>query len=313
MNGKIPLIWSNDDITVGKRDNLQRQLDFLAEMGIKGTLFVVPCPRQKNGVVELTSDPAVVELLKAARRDGHDMHQHSTTHACEENGTPDLRMFDLMGDGAKVHNSMKRFMLERLWQVDALEAQIGWGHRVWQEAFGQRSEGFRPGCGAFCGNMYKALENLGFSWCSARLVSMTAWMWAANHNDYPFQWDGPARPLRQGRLVEFPILDDMAFRIGRDRMDRFVELGWRHWQECVKRGAPYVLVSHYFGLEHDEGAGYEIHRRMLARILASGQAAPMTLSQYYRELQAGQWPWAEPAEVYPTGEVLPEWHALSRR
>jgi peptidoglycan/xylan/chitin deacetylase (PgdA/CDA1 family) len=312
---KIPLIWSNDDIRCGLKQSMQRQLDFLSNLGIPGTFFVVPCwvlKNEDNRVQRLTEDPPLIDLLQSATRAGHDVVQHSTTHVCYENGLADMRMFDLMGEQTRINFSKHRFVLERLWQLDAMEAQIGWGLSIWKEAFGHRSQGYRPGCGAFCGNMYRALENLGFSWCSARLVSMTGWMWAANRNDYPFQWDGPARPFLQGRITEFPILDDVAFRIPRARGDRFVELGWQHWQECLRRRAPFILVSHFFGLEHDEGAGFEIHDKLLRRILATGQAQPLTMSEYHRQLHAGHWPWAEKSECYPQESDLPTWHALGQ-
>lgn len=316
MNPKIPLIWSNDDITTGLSGAMQRQLDFLARFGLKGTFFVVPCPLRQNiggGTCPrpITEDAQLITLLQAAMRDGHDVQQHSTTHVCEENGTADLRMFDLMGDAAKIKHSQERFVLERLWEVDALEAQIGWGQRVWKEAFGSASEGFRPGCGSFCTNMYRALENLGFQWVSARLASMSGWMWSAGHDDYPICLEGPVRPFQQGKLVEFPILDDVAFLIPQGKVDRMVELGWQHWQECVKRGLPYLLVSHFFALEHEQGTGYAIHEKLLPRILDTGLAEPMTIAQYHRRLLAGEFPWAEPSSIYPGPEAFPEWHALA--
>jgi hypothetical protein len=315
MNTKIPFIWSNDDITIGLSEPMQRQLDFLARWDLKGTFFVVPLLRRKDpeGRIRptpLTNDPGLISLIKAAMRDGHDAHQHSVTHACEENGTADLRMFDLMGDGAKVQYSNERFVFERIWEVDAIEAHIGWGRKVWTEAFGAPSEGYRPGCGAFCGNMYTACERLGFKWVSARVVSMTGWMWAARHLDYPVRLEGPGRPFRHGKLMEFPILDDVAFRIPRADVDRFVDLGWQHWQKCVERRFPFLLVSHHFALAHDEGTGYAIHEKLLPRILDTGLAEPMTISEYYRRVEAGEFPMADKADLYPDADMIPSWHAL---
>jgi peptidoglycan/xylan/chitin deacetylase (PgdA/CDA1 family) len=315
MANKIPFLWTNDDITIGLSEPMQRQLDFLARWNLKGSFFVVPLPirKDRNGrfrPAPLTDDPALIALLKGAMRDGHDVQHHTVTHACEENGTADLRMFDLMGDAAKVQHSNERFVLERLWQVDALEAHIGWGRKVWTEAFGAPSEGYRPGCGAFCGNMYAACERLGFKWVSARLVSMTGWMWAARHLDYPIRLEGPGRPFRQGKLIEFPILDDVAFRIPRADVDRFVELGWQLWQKCVEKRFPFLLVSHYFALAHDEGTGYAIHEKLLPRILDTGLAEPMTISEYHRRILAGEFPMADAADLYREPGDVPDWHAL---
>jgi hypothetical protein len=246
-------------------------------------------------------------------RDGHDVQQHSTTHACEENGTADLRMYALMEPSDWGNHANQRALLERLWQVDALEAQIGWGQKVWKEAFGGAPEGFRPGCGAFCGNMYLALERLGFKWCSARMASMTGWMWAARRYDYPLLIEGPVRPYRQGNLIEFPIIDDVAFRVPRGEEGRFLELGWKLWEECARRELPFVLCSHHFALAHEGGTGYAIHEKLIERILATGRAEPMTLSGYRRRLLAGEFPMAEPSSLYPGPGAIPSWHALHPR
>jgi hypothetical protein len=95
----IPFIWTNDDLTVNNNDELEPMLALLDKHGIKGTFFVVPCP---SGAAYLTDDAPFIDKLKAALADGHEAHQHSTTHVCIENGTADLRMFDLMGNAAKI-------------------------------------------------------------------------------------------------------------------------------------------------------------------------------------------------------------------
>ncbi len=304
----IPFIWTNDDIETGLHDKMVDQMAFLDRFGLKGTFFVVPC---RAGTKPLTGDPKLVTLLKEAMTQGHDIQQHSTTHVCIENGTADLRMFDLMGDGSKVDYSEKRFLWERIWEVDAIKAQINWGRQIWIECFGKQSTGYRPGCGAFCGNMYKALEQLDFQWASARLVSMTGWMWQANHDDYPVRLEGPVKPFRQGKIIEYPILDDVAFRVPQDQVDRYVELGWQHWQACVKRQAPYILLCHPSGLNFDGGTGYAIHEKLLPRILESNMAIPMTLDEYHNRVVAGKFPLATPEQAYPDSQKLPAWHILS--
>lgn len=308
MSRRIPFLWTNDDIAFGHHDDLARMLEFLAPMGIPATFFVVPRPQEAR---PLTDDTALVDLLKSAMRQGHECHQHSTTHVCAENGTADLRMYDLMGDIHKAEHSSNRFVLERLWQTDAIEAQIAWGREVWVDAFGAASEGFRPGCGAFCRNLYHALENLGFLWSSSRLASLTGWKWAAGQDDYPVRWEGPVRPTRIGGIVEYPIMDDIAFRVPRGKIDRFADLGWQHFQKCVEMDWPFLLVSHPVPLRHSGGTGYEVHGQLLPRILESGLAEPMTVGTYHRRVLAGEFPMADPASAYAENE-FPDWHVWSR-
>lgn len=309
MAGKIPFIWTNDDITNGKLQSLEGHLAFLDKLGIKGTFFVVPC---QGGVKELVEDQPLVNALKDAMAQGHEAQQHTVTHVCIENGTADLRMYDLMGDQARFEYSTQRFLYEKIWSLENIQANINWGRTVWTEAFGKPSPGYRPGCGAFCANMYKALENLGFEWCSARLVSMTGWMWASGKWDYPVRFDGTAKPWMQGRVMEFPILDDVAFRIPQEKVNAMADLGWKLWEMCVERNDPYLLVSHPFALEHAERTGYQIHEKLIPQILDSGLAEPMTLHEYYTRVKAGEFPMAPQEELYPDGSVLPEWHGVNR-
>ncbi|HRJ73265.1 MAG TPA: polysaccharide deacetylase family protein [Terrimicrobiaceae bacterium] len=308
MSKRIPFLWTNDDIAYGEYEAMARMLEFLEPYGVPGTFFVVPRPSDGQ---PLTDDPALIHLLKSAVRLGHECHQHSTTHVCVENGTADLRMYDLMGDRQKAEHSAQRFVLERLWQVDAIEAQVAWGREVWIDAFGAPSEGFRPGCGAFCRNLYHALENLGFQWSSSRLASLTGWRWIAGKDDYPVSWEGPVRPVRIGGLMEYPILDDIAFRVPQEKIGRFADLGWQHFQKCVAMDWPFLLVSHPFALDHGGGTGYEVHRRLLRRILDSGLAEPMTIGTYHRRILSGEFPLADPDSAYAE-EVYPDWHVWSR-
>ena len=311
MDNAIPFIWTNDDIANGRRDMLARMLDFLAGFDIKGTFFVIP--RRYPALRPLTDDPALVELLVQAMRNGHEAHQHSTTHHCEENGTADLRMYDLMGNAAKAYHAAHRLPLERIWELDAIQAQIDWGRQAWIDAFGAASSGFRPGCGAFCGNMYRALKNLGFKWVSSRLVSFSGWRWSAGDFDFPVSWEASGRPSEIEGILEIPLLDDVAFRIPPSRIEQSVELGWRHWLKCVEEGWPYVLVSHPQMLEHDEDVGYRIHEQLLGRILKTGQAIPMTMHQYYEQVIAGHFPVAGPGEGYAGPNDIPDWHVLAHR
>lgn len=307
---RIPFLWTNDDILCGRYDDMARQLEFLGKHGIKGTFFVVPI---FEGTHRLTDDPKLVDLIKQAMAEGHEAHQHSVTHYCIENGTADLRMFDLMGEQAKIDYSHNRAMYERMWQVDALEVHIGWGRQEWIDAFGEPSDGYRPGCGSFCSNMYLAVANLGFKWTSSRLVSMTGWRWGAGQYDHPVRLEGPKRPYRTGELIEIPILDDVAFKAPRAMIDEFADLGWRLWETCIEHQVPFHLVCHPQELRREGGVGYAIHNKLLPRILDSGKAVPMTVNEYYRQLEAGAWPLAAEADLYPSPGDLPGWHALARK
>jgi hypothetical protein len=251
-------------------------------------------------------------MLKEAQADGHELVHHSTTHQCEENGLMDIRMLDFISPKEKWGYAHNRFPLERLWTYEAISDQIKWGLEVWTSAFGKQSTGYRPGCGSFCGPMYQVLEDLGFAWCSGQMASFTGWQWNAGHFYYPEEVDGPVRPYWIGKVLEIPIYDDFAFRVPQNRVDDFIGLGKRSWDRCVENSWPLVLCSHYHGLEHNEGTGYKVHEEILDYIFGSGQAEPMTLTEYYRRVLDGEFPLASQEEVPPKAEQIPAWHVWGR-
>jgi hypothetical protein len=304
-----PFLWTNDDIACGHVPQMQRQLEFLARWDIKGSFCVVPC----LGGKPLTRDRAIIELLQEAEAAGHELVHHSTTHHCEENGLMDIRMLDYMSPKEKWSYAHDRFPLESIWSFEAIRDQIRWGLDVWLEAFGKQSTGYRPGCGSFCGAMYHALEELGFKWCSGRMASFTGWQWSAGRLDYPEEVDGPVRPYWIGKILEIPIYDDFAFRVPVDKLQDFIGLAKRSWDRCVENGWPLVLCSHYHGLEHSEGTGYQVHEALLDYILGSGQAEPMTLTQFYHDAATGRFPLASAEETPPPPDQIPCWHVWARK
>ena len=91
---KTAFLWTNDDIGFGKADKLRRQLEFLDELGIPGTFFVVPIMGGKT----LADDAELVDVISRAREQGHDFHQHGTRHGPFECGVPETWMLDFSPD-----------------------------------------------------------------------------------------------------------------------------------------------------------------------------------------------------------------------
>lgn len=306
---KTPFLWTNDDIARGCAINMHKQLEFLRRWNLKGTFCVVPCLDR----VPIIEDPEIVDTLKQAESEGHELVQHGTTHICEENGLMDIRMLDFFPAKERWAYAKNRFVFETLWTKEAIRDQIQWGMKVWTEAFGKPSSGYRPGCGSFCSGMYEALEELGFKWCSGRLSTFTSWQWNHGEYDYPEEVEPPIRPYWVGKVLEIPIYDEIAFRVPPQKVTDFIELGKRNWERCVENNWPYVLCSHYHGLEWCGGTGYQIHEEVIPYILESGQAEPMTLTQYYSRVTGGEYPLAPEAELPPGPNEIPEWHVWSKR
>ena len=107
MDRKIPFIWTNDDIGVGRAGNLLRMIEFLNHFQVKGSFAIVPISLNNNERREIYEDSELCKVCEKAMSDGHMLFQHSVTHSCVENGIADIRMYarHLMGYDAACEHS----------------------------------------------------------------------------------------------------------------------------------------------------------------------------------------------------------------
>jgi hypothetical protein len=277
---KIPLIWSNDDITAGTADKLRRQLAFIDRFDIPGVFFVIP--RESGKGKNIDEDPELLRLIEKSRKRGHEYYQHGFVHTAFECGVPETWMLDMAPDVRKQYD-IRRLEIERGHTFEAQTEMLENGRKIWRRAFAEDSTGFRPGWGAFCGNFYKALEVLGFAWTSSRIPSPTSWKWNNGLWDesMDFRKGVAAGPTMVGRVREYPIAGDYAFRVPHEatRIDAMVGLALREMAYFHQRGLPMILCSHWHGLEHAGGSGYAVHEKLLAAMLKSGTAEPMNMTQ----------------------------------
>jgi hypothetical protein len=281
----IPLLWTNDDITVGCAQQHRRQLDFLDELGIPGVFFVIPRAREQT----IDQDVELMTVIEQSRQRGHEYYQHGHVHTPFESGVPETWMLDFAPEVRRRYDE-HRLEIEAQHTLERLVEMIDQGHRIWRTAFGEPSPGYRPGWGAICGNLYRALEALGFAWVSSRITSPTSWLWNQGRWDEPmnFRTAVPAGPVRIGRLIEYPIGGDYAFQVpdAPQRIDAMVDLGLRECQWYHERGLPMLIVSHWHGLERNGGTGYAVHARLLAKLLADGCVQPMGMTGLHQRYTA---------------------------
>jgi hypothetical protein len=120
---------------------------------------------------------------------------------------------------------------------------------------------------------------------------MTSWCWNSGDFSYPDKvLPVGYGPFRIGKLIEYPIAGDYGFRVKRKDIKKFAELGWAQFQACRKLGVPFNLVSHWHGLEFENGTGYAVHEILLKRLKKSGQAEFMTLGEYHERARKTKWP-----------------------
>jgi peptidoglycan/xylan/chitin deacetylase (PgdA/CDA1 family) len=276
-----PFLWTNDDVSAGNAAEMQCQLDLLDEFHIPGTFFVPPF----RGERAITDDPELLDMIRRAKEKGHEFHQHGTHHTAFECGVPELWMLDFSPPTRQRYDD-KRLEIEKLHTFEAQVRTIALGQRVWREAFGEDSEGFRPPWGAFCGNFYRALDALGFQWVSSRIVTTTSWKWNQGLWDVDdgfrenLEWTPHILP--DTNLWEIPMTGgDYAFRVPNeaDKIEAMVDLAMREFEFCHERDLPFIPICHFHGLARNDDSGYAVHRALLPRILESGKAELMTMSQ----------------------------------
>jgi len=289
---KIPFVWSNDDISFGQSDKFKRQIEFLDNLEIKGSFFVVPRRVangeeviQENGKMTLDRDSQLLDLIEDARKKGHRFYQHGWVHTPYECGIPDLEMLDFSGE-VKKQFSTRRFEIEQSIKLEVIIEKIELGRKVWRKAFGEDSPGFRPGWGAYCSDYYKALEILGFRWSSARIYLWTSWVWGQGIFEFKegFREGITPYPHKIGRIIEIPIGGDYGFKVKEQDINRFFNLAVEEFNLCWSNGYPFVFVSHWHGLERDgTNTGYKVHQKFITYIIESERADFMTVEELYEK------------------------------
>ncbi len=285
----IPVLWTNDDILWGRLEQHQRQLAFLARHEIPGNFFLVP----KAGEYTLDMDAPLLKLMEASRSHGHEYHQHGYVHDAFECGVPELWMLDF-SPPTRARYDNERFKIEAVHTFEALVEMLEKGQKIWRKAFGESSTGFRPGWGAYCTNLYRALATLGYDWVSSRIPWPTSWIWNQQRWDEPatFRAEVPITPQNLFGVREYPLGGDYAFRVpnSETRINAMVDLAMEEFGRYVQAGAPFVICSHWHGLEFpgdneagctklDTGTGYAVHDRLINQLKASGQAQFMNFTQ----------------------------------
>jgi peptidoglycan/xylan/chitin deacetylase (PgdA/CDA1 family) len=285
-NDTIPIVWSNDDLTVNTSRQLKEQLAFLKNIDIRGVFYVIPANPEGS---TLDNDIEMCRLMESARSEGHEFYQHGYIHTPFESGVPETWMLDIAPLVRDQYNS-DRLEIEAMHRLDAMVEMIEAGQKIWRRALGDDSPGYRPGWAAFCGNLYRALDILGYAWVSSRICGRKSWLWNQElwDQDPPYRETTPGAPWRLGRLIEYPIAGDYGFTVKNEpeAIRRMVDLFESEFLEFHRRGWQFNLLSHYHGLERNGGTGYEIHRQAIPKIQQSGKAEFMGMTELHTRTTA---------------------------
>jgi peptidoglycan/xylan/chitin deacetylase (PgdA/CDA1 family) len=284
---KIPFVWTNDDIGYGLSENLKKEIDFIENFGIKGTFFIVPARNMRR----IDRDTSLIKVIKEAQKRGHEFHQHGYLHTAFECGIPEIDMLEF-SEPEKKRFSVQRFKIEEALTLENVVKKLEAGRKIWRKAFGVEPTGFRSPWGAFCKNLYRALYILGYQWCSARVHLWTSWKWCNGNFQFiePFREGITPHPHNVEGVMEIPIGGDYSFGIQETDIEKFIKLGFKEFNLCHKKNIPFVTVTHWHGLEKNNNSGYRVQEKLLKKILDTGKATPVTVSQLYKKYKSGSRP-----------------------
>jgi peptidoglycan/xylan/chitin deacetylase (PgdA/CDA1 family) len=279
-------LWTNDDIVWGQSEQLKRQLSMLDRFGIPGVFFLIP----KAGEYTLDMDADLLRIIEKARGNGHEFFQHGYIHTAFESGVPETWMLDFSPPTREAYDT-NRTEIEASHSFENMVRMIENGAKIWRKAFKEESVGYRPGWGAYCANLYKALDAMGFQWVSSQICSSTSWKWNQLLWDAPIHFRehiDPRPHFKQGKLIEIPLGGDYAFRVPNeeDKIEKMAQLAVDEFNICHENDWPFICVSHWHGLERFEHSGYAVHERMIPRILETGKAEAIGIIEMHRRARA---------------------------
>lgn len=277
------IVWTNDDIKAGKSENLRRMIQFCDRFGIPGTFFIIP-----NAGRPVSTDAEMLRVVDDGRARGHEFQPHGYRHTAFECGIPPL-MYLLNNEKERDYFDANRFEVEKRHSLEGQLKTLEAARREWRAAFSEEPDGFRPPWASVCGNLYKALAVLCFRWSSGRVHGM-AWKFRTDGDlEHPPRYfdNTPPGPHVISGISEYPMAADYAMNIPyeRRRLDAMVELAEMDFEYYSGRGLPFNICSHWFGLEHEGGAGYRIHEILLERLMKRPGVRFATISQLDIELK----------------------------
>ena len=270
-----------DDVAMegySSEEHMDTLLRFCAEEDVKATFFVVP---RFNGR-KLRPGGEYAGIFKQALESGHELAQHGLDHERFQFGIPPKMILDLPHEGpARKQLADHRDHIEAALGLEHLRSLLAEGRRILKDATGRPIEGFRAPCLSVCDNMFAALEAEGYAYDSSKCFQKAAWDLLNGVTDPPVceitrkTFDSAQTP---GPMRTFPLSAEYAWYLKRADFHAFLNLAKHDFDACLDTGIPFVPVCHVSPVqEGDEGAGFDLHRELLAHARTTTEQRGMRL------------------------------------
>ncbi|MEN6549291.1 MAG: DUF2334 domain-containing protein [Armatimonadia bacterium] len=263
-------IFTNDDAGVSTDPQavagFRQVIDWLNEVGVRGTFFWVPRPAQYAEAHELWRD-----TLLWARDLGHDFQLHGLTHgSCLEFGLPQPSTRRANPRPFEEYEA-NRERYEEAHSAARLTERLRQGCEAYESLFGERPLVFRAPCFGVCANLYHALADVGISCSSSRGVNptMTAYTLTGDESLHRWQPDYPCVPwIEPPGVVEIPCMED--YIIGTLPPEQYQERlalfksEYSNFMEQAGEEGVIIFGSHYRAMT----ASWDSVRRLYEELLA---------------------------------------------
>jgi peptidoglycan/xylan/chitin deacetylase (PgdA/CDA1 family) len=256
-------VLTNDDAGMQEPELFSELLDFLQAQEVPATFFVVPFGSGQA----LDTKPAWMAIVERALVAGHDLEHHAYDHSsCFEFGVPPYFMLDIMPD-RKAAYLEDPTPFEQMHTYEILREKLEKGREVLTRAFGYTPRGFRSPCLSSCDNLYQALSDMGFEFCSNAVINPLGWRYINRDYESGEGWhtEFPAQPFyRLPGLTEVPMHSEYTWYLEEGDVDRHFELAKADLDRAIAEGKAFVTLSHYYAMTGKWATGLKVYERLFA-------------------------------------------------
>ncbi|MCC6455383.1 MAG: polysaccharide deacetylase family protein [Caldilineaceae bacterium] len=256
-------VLTNDDAGSQEPHLFAELLDFLQAEEVPATFFVVPL----HSGQPLDCKPQWMPLIERALAAGHDLEHHAYTHSsCFEFGVPPYFMLDIMPEARDKYIEEPTYFTQHH-GYETLREKLEQGREILTRAFGYTPRGFRSPCLSSCDNLYQALADMDFVFCSNEVINPLGWRYINRAYETGEGWhtDLPHEPYsRLPGLVEAPMHSEYTWYLEAGDVDRHFALAKADLDRAIAEGKPFVTLSHYYAMTGQWATGLQVYARLFA-------------------------------------------------
>lgn len=256
-------VFTNDDAGSQEPALFGELLDFLEAEEVPATFFVVPYSEEQA----LDTNAEWMPLIERALAAGHDLEHHAYTHAsCFEFGVPPYFMLDIMPESRDKYIEEPTHFTQHH-GYGTLREKLEQGREILTRAFGYTPRGFRSPCLSACDNLYQALSDMEFAFCSNEVINPLGWRYINRDYETGEGWhsDLPHHPYaRRPGLTEVPMHSEYTWYLEEGDVERHFQLAKADLDRAIAEGNAFVTLSHYFAMTGQWTTGLQVYARLFA-------------------------------------------------